>query len=102
MGLIAYHAHSVAVVSPRDSTALAVAEPREIDLAAGVREAGPLIFLDAPELVAVLAEQPGFEVITAACLDSPFDAAVWPRIDPGDTECWKPATLGAALFNYWD
>ncbi|MEV0361812.1 hypothetical protein [Nocardia fusca] len=102
LGLIAYRDHSVAVVSPRDSTVLAVAEPREIGWTSGVREAGPLTFVDAPELVAVLAEQPGFEVITAACLDSPFDAAAWPRIDPGDIEYWKPATLGEALFNYWD
>ncbi|MGW5137568.1 hypothetical protein ACWEPH_00655 [Nocardia beijingensis] len=68
----------------------------------GVNESGPLGFLDIPELVAVLAEHPGFAVLTAADLDGPFDAAAWPGIDRADIDYWKPETLGEALFNYWD
>lgn len=101
-GVIAYRDHCLAVVSPRDSAVLTVAEPRVIDFADGAREAGPLTFVDAPELMAVLAEQPGLEVLAAVDLNGPFDAAAWPDIDPADIKYWKPATLGEALFNYWD
>lgn len=101
-GVIAYGDRRVAVVMLRDSAVLAVAEPRVIEFGDGVNESGPLGFLDIPELVAVLAEQPGFVVLTAADLDGPFDAAAWPGIDRADIGYWKPETLGEALFNYWD
>ncbi|MGY2092832.1 hypothetical protein [Nocardia gipuzkoensis] len=58
-----------------------------------------MAFLDAPELVAALAEQPGFAVLTAADLDSPFDATAWPDMERADIEYWKPKSLGEELFN---
>jgi hypothetical protein len=101
-GLIAYRDHKVAVVCTRDSAALAVAEPRIIDFVDKVRESGPLRFVDAPELVAVLAELPGFQVLTPAELNGPFDAAAWPGVPSDDIKYWRPGNLGEALFNYWD
>ncbi len=85
----------------RDSAVLAVAEPRTIEFGDGANGSGSLGFLDIPELVAVLAEQPGFVALTAADLDGPFDAAAWPGIDRADIDYWKPKTLGEALFDYW-
>lgn len=101
-GVIAYGDYHVAVVSLRDSAVLAVAEPRITDFTDGVNESGPLAFLDHHELVSVLAELPGFAVLTAADLNSAFDAAAWPDIDRADINYWHPETVGEALFNYWD
>lgn len=101
-GVIAYGDYRVAVVTLRDSAVLAVAEPRTIDFTNGVKESGPLAFLEHTELVSVLAELPGFTMLTTADLNSPFDSAAWPDIDRADIDYWKPATLGEALFNYWD
>lgn len=101
-GVIAYRDHHVAVVLLRDMAVLAVAEPRVVDFADGARESGPLIFVDSHGLVEVLAEQPGFEVLTPADLNGPFDAATLLDLDLADIKYWKPATLGEALFNYWD
>ncbi|SUA73660.1 Uncharacterised protein [Nocardia otitidiscaviarum] len=98
--VIAYHDHQVAVVALRDSAVLAVAEPRVIDDAA--TESGPLTFIGSPDLVAALAEQSGFEILTSAELAQPFDAAAWPELDRHDIRHWKPQTVGEALFNYWD
>lgn len=100
-GLIAYRERTVAVVRAHDSAVLAVAEPRIVG--DGAVDCGPLIFVDAPELVAALAvSQPVFQVLTPADLDGPFDAAVWPHVSPYDIKYWRPGTLGEALFNYWD
>lgn len=102
-GLVAYRERTIAVACTRDSAVLALAEPRVIDFVDGVRESGPLTFVDAPELVAVLAALlPGFQVLTSSELDGPFDATAWPRISSADITCWRPGTLGEALFNYWD
>jgi hypothetical protein len=101
-GVIAYHDHTVAVVCVRDSTLLAVAEPRIIDFADDARESGPLTFVDAPALVAVLAELPGFQVLVPTELDGPFDSAVWTKVQASDIKYWRPGNLGEALFNYWD
>ncbi|WP_036509510.1 hypothetical protein [Nocardia aobensis] len=101
-GIIAYGDQQVAVVAVRHSTMLAVAEPRTIDCADGVTESGPMVFVDAPELVGALATSPGFTVLTAADLNGPFVATAWPDIERSDIEYWKPHTLGEALFNYWD
>ncbi|WP_067478630.1 hypothetical protein [Nocardia amamiensis] len=101
-GVIGYEDDRVAVIWRRDSALLAVAEPRALDASEGVRESGPLTFVAAPALATALRRQPGFQVLTTAELDGPFDAAAWPGLDPADIKYWKPATLGEALFNYWD
>ncbi|MGW3995582.1 hypothetical protein ACWEF6_19000 [Amycolatopsis sp. NPDC004772] len=79
---------------------MAVAEPRAIDGTATTW--GPLTFVDAPELVAVLAEFPAFRVLTPADLAGPFDADTWPGYAPEDLKYWAPADLGEVLFNYRD
>lgn len=102
-GLIAYRERTVAVACTHDSAVLALAEPRTIDFVDGVGESGPLTFVDAPELVAVLAALlPGSQVLTPSELNGPFDAATWPHISSDDITYWRPGTLGEALFNYWD
>lgn len=95
-GLIAYPDRTVAVVCDRAEPLLAVAEPRDLD--GPVRDSGPLTFLEAP----ALDPAPGFRVLSKAELDSPFVPAEWPRLSARDVEYWRPATLGEALFNYWD
>ncbi|MET9227169.1 hypothetical protein [Lentzea sp. NPDC003310] len=95
--LIACGGRTVAVVCTRDSAVLAVAEPRD------AAESGPLTFVEAPELVAVLSELlPGVRALTRSELTGPFDAAAWPHLSPADITYWRPGTPGEALFNYWD
>lgn len=102
-GLIAYRERTVAVACTRDSAVLALTEPRTIDFVDSVAESGPLTFVDAPELVAVLAALlPGSQVLTPSELNGPFDAATWPNISSNNIAYWRPGTLGEALFNYWD
>jgi hypothetical protein len=101
-GVIVYRDHTVAVVCARNSALLAVAEPRINDVVDGVGDSGPLTFVDTPSLVAVLAEQPGFRVLTATELNGTFDAAAWPEVLASDIKYWRPGNLGEALFNYWD
>ncbi|RAS68447.1 hypothetical protein C8D87_102512 [Lentzea atacamensis] len=102
-GLIAYRERTVAVACTRESAVLALAEPRTISFVDGVQESGPLTFVDAPELVAVLAALlPGSQVLTPSELNGPFDATTWPHISSNDITYWRPASLGEALFNYWD
>jgi hypothetical protein len=101
-GVVDYGDHRLSIVCTRDRTepVLAVAEPRAIDgTAAGW---GPLTFVDAPDLVAVLAEHPAFLVLTPADLGGPFDAKTWPGYYAADLKYWAPADLGEVLFNYWD
>jgi len=89
-GIIDYGDHRLSVVCTRDRTepVVAVAEPREID--GNAVTAGSLTFIDAPELVAVLAEHPAFQVLTPADLARPFDAKTWPGYYPG-----RPQVLGS-------
>jgi hypothetical protein len=98
-GIIDYRDRSVAVVLARDTGAVAVAEPRVVT--GRFLEAGPLTFIDFPELIGALTDNP-FTVLTAAELAGPFDAAGWPELSDYDIKSWKPETLGEALFNYWD
>ncbi|MFC9970044.1 hypothetical protein ACFVH6_03980 [Spirillospora sp. NPDC127200] len=98
-GLIAYRDRTVAVVCLRDLAVLAIAEPRAIG---GVRESGPLTFVDAPALANVLAELPGFRTLSLPDLNGPFQAANWPHVSVDDIKYWRPDNLGEALFNYWD
>lgn len=100
-GLITYPGRHVTVVALRDSAVLAIAESRVTE-SDGVIESGPLTFVEAPDLVTALSEQVGFEILTAAELARPFDAAAWPELDEADIRYWKPETVGDALFNYWD
>lgn len=96
-GLIACCGRTVAVACTRDSEVLAVAEPR------GAADAGPLTFVEAPELVSVVsALLPGVRVLNPSELNGPFDAAAWPHLSPNDVTYWRPGTLGEALFNHWD
>ncbi|SDH90540.1 hypothetical protein SAMN05192558_103381 [Actinokineospora alba] len=95
-GVIAYQDHLIAAVCSRDLPLAAVAEPRITDGA----DSGPLTFLDAPGLLAVLADR--YQVLTTAELNGPLDASLWPNLDARDIKYWKPHTLGEALFNYWD
>lgn len=102
-GLIAYRERTVAVACTRDLAVLALAEPRTIDFVDGIRESGPLTFIDGPELVAALATLlPGSQVLTPSELNSPFDTTTWPHISSTDITYWRPGTLGEALFHYWD
>ena len=101
-GLVAYHDRTVAVVCTRDAAILAVAEPRAVDVADGAGASGPLAFVDAQDLVTALAENSEFRVLTPSELNGPFDTAAWPDLSPGDIKYWRPGSLGAALFNYWD
>ncbi|RSM34835.1 hypothetical protein DMA12_46635 [Amycolatopsis balhimycina DSM 5908] len=84
-GVLDHGGHHRSIVCTRDRAepVVAIAEPRVIDgTAVGW---GPLTFVEAPELVAVLAEFPAFQVLT-----------------PADLEYWAPVDLGEGLFNYWD
>jgi hypothetical protein len=101
-GVLDYGGRRLSVVCTRDriKPAMAVAEPRAID--GTVTSSGPLTFVEAPELVAVLAEFPAFQVLTPADLAGPFDARTWPGYHPTDLKYWAPADLGEVLFNYWD
>lgn len=74
---------SIACTVDRTEPVVAVAAPRAIDETA--IDAGPLTFVDAPELVAVPAEFPAFRVLA-----------------PADLKYWAPADWGEVLFNYWD
>jgi hypothetical protein len=65
-------------------------------------DAGPLTFLDVPDLHDALAAFPGLRVLTKADLDARFTAADWPHLTTDDIRYWRPATVGEALFNYWD
>jgi hypothetical protein len=58
--------------------------------------------IDAPDLVAALAETSGLRVLTPAELNGPLDAAAWPHLLPSDIKHWRPESLGEALFDYWD
>ncbi|WP_186382326.1 hypothetical protein [Amycolatopsis rhizosphaerae] len=84
----------------RHTPLFSLAEPHRIDTRFG--EVWPLTFVQAPDLVGALADLPGVRVLTEAELDSSFDLAKWPEIVPDDVTYWKPATVGEALFNYWD
>ncbi|WP_290050065.1 hypothetical protein [Amycolatopsis solani] len=90
-GVLEYGGHRLSIVCTRDRTepVVAIAEPRAIDET--VVAAGPLTFVDAPELVAVLAEFPALRVLTPADLAGPFDARTWPGYDPADLKYWAPA-----------
>jgi hypothetical protein len=109
-GVIAYRDYTVAVACTRDSPGtrklpvLAIAEPRDIEYGdhVRIRQAGPLTFVDAPDLIAALAETPGFQVLTPADLNAPLHAPNWPNLYPSDIKYWKPENLGEAIFNYWD
>jgi hypothetical protein len=101
-GVLDYGDHRLSIVCTRDrrEPVVAVAEPRAIDGTAV--SAGPLTFVDAPDLVAVLAEFAAFQVLTPADLAGPFDARTWPGYHPADLKYWAPVDLGEVLFNYWD
>jgi hypothetical protein len=100
-GFIAYRERTVAVVCGRETAVLAVAEPR-VNGSDGVEDAGPLTFVDDPGLGAALAGLSGRRVLTAVELNGRFDETEWPGISAADIAYWRPATLGEALFNYWD
>jgi hypothetical protein len=97
-GIVTYRGRTVAVVRARDSALFAIAEPRVVD-PAGAGDAGPLTFVDEPVLAAAL---PDVRVLTKAELDAPFETTDWPDVLLSDIRYWKPATVGEALFNYWD
>ncbi|GIJ50944.1 hypothetical protein Val02_78300 [Virgisporangium aliadipatigenens] len=99
--IITYSHRNVAVVCARDAPLLALAVPRVIEFTPA-REAGPLTFVDVPDLVAVLRTAPGFRLLTVTELVGPIDAAKWPRISQYDMRYRQPQTLGEGLFNYWD
>lgn len=99
--IITYQDRSVSVVCDRNSPLLAIAEPRVTE-PDGSTEFGPLTFLDLAELAAALADAVEFRVLTKNDLDRPFRAADWPSMSASDINYWKPATVGEALFNYWD
>ncbi|MFD2472527.1 hypothetical protein [Amycolatopsis silviterrae] len=99
--VVAYRDRTISVVAANDLPVLAIARPRSLD-GASVQDSGPLEFVDEPELAAVLAETEQFRVLTPAELERSFAAEEWPHITRSDVAYWKPATIGEALFNYWD
>ncbi|WP_410616589.1 hypothetical protein [Amycolatopsis sp. lyj-109] len=101
-GVLDHRGRRLSIVCTRDRTepVVAIARPRAIDGTAV--EMGALTFVEAPELVAALAEFPAFRVLTPAELAGPFDARTWPGYHPADLKYWAPADLGEVLFNYWD
>ncbi len=104
-GVLTYRDRTVAVVGTRYFGRLALAEPRVIEFGEGSVSARPLTFLDDPDLVAVLTElapRTGFRFFHLAELDGPLDPAAWPDMSANDIRYWRPQTLGAALFNWWD
>ncbi|MFC5112324.1 hypothetical protein ACFPN7_00020 [Amycolatopsis halotolerans] len=50
----------------------------------------------------MLAETEQFRVLAPADLERSFKAEDWPHLTRSDIAYWKPATVGEALFNYWD
>ncbi len=86
----------VAVVCDRELPLAAVAEPP----VGG--DTGPLTFLDVPAPARALAAVPGLRVLAAAELAAPFRQADWPHVLAGGLAYWRPATVGEALFTYWD
>ncbi|MBB5805933.1 hypothetical protein F4560_005701 [Saccharothrix ecbatanensis] len=100
--IIAYRDRVVAVVCTRHSALMAVAEPRAVDFANGWRDSGPLTFVDAPRLMALLADMSRFRLLTPDELNGEFDAEDWPEILAYDIKYWRPANLGEALFNHFD
>jgi hypothetical protein len=84
---------NVAVVCLRDAPLMALAVPRVIRFTSA-REAGPLTFVDLPDLAAALEAAPGFRLLTATELDGPIDKAKWPGISSYDMRYWQPQTLG--------
>lgn len=104
-GVLTYRDRTVAVVGTRYFGRLALAEPRVIEFGQGGVSSMPLTFLDDPDLVAVLtdlAPRTGFRFFGRAELDGPLDPAAWPDMSANDIRYWRPQTLGAALFNWWD
>ncbi|GAA4608004.1 hypothetical protein BJY16_006625 [Actinoplanes octamycinicus] len=99
--IIAYPNRKIAVVCVRDAPLMALAVPRAMEFTPA-REAGPLTFVDFPDLAAALTAAPGFRLLTAAELDGPIDATKWPRLSQQDMRYWEAQTLGEGLFNYWD
>ncbi|MFE3171080.1 hypothetical protein ACFXPA_26085 [Amycolatopsis sp. NPDC059090] len=99
--VVQYPDRTISVVAANDAPVLALARPRSLDFAPS-REWGPLEFVDEPELAAVLAETDQFRVLTPADLERSFKAEDWPHLTRSDIAYWKPATVGEALFNYWD
>jgi hypothetical protein len=99
--ILAGPGRTVAVVCVRDTALLALAVPRLIEFEP-TREAGPLTFVDVPELAAALAEAPEFRLLSAVELNGPVDTTRWPQISQRDLNHWQPDSLGEALFNYWD
>ncbi|WP_409182682.1 hypothetical protein F9C11_40910 [Amycolatopsis sp. VS8301801F10] len=99
--VVEYPDRTISVVAARDVPVLALARPRSFEFAPA-RESGPLEFADEPELSAVLAETAQFRVLTPTDLERPFVAEDWPHLTRSDLAYWKPATVGEALFNYWD
>jgi hypothetical protein len=103
--ILTYASRRVAVVCNRDAPILALALPRSLDLTTA-RDCGPLTFVDMPDLAAALTDAgtalEGLRVLTRADLDGPILPAEWPDISSDDLRYWSPASLGEALFNYWD
>lgn len=99
--IIGHGDRAVAIVAARDVPVAALARPRSID-GAGGSPSGPLEFVDEPDLRAALLGQTTWRVLARADLDQPFDPGDWPHLDAADVGYWQPATVGEALFNYWD
>jgi hypothetical protein len=81
-----------------------------LPLIAFARESGPQAmtadpFIDRPALADILAQDTHCQVLSAPDLNSPLTEADMTDLTVAEhhqISYWKPATLGALLFNYWD
>ncbi|ANZ36090.1 hypothetical protein BBK82_08425 [Lentzea guizhouensis] len=93
--VIAYRDRTVAVLCSRDDGSVAVTEP--------VDPGGcELVFLDEPELLAVVRQFERFRALSQDDVERPFDHAAHPHVWVSDVRYWRPETTGQALFHWWD
>jgi hypothetical protein len=99
-GVIAYEDRTMAAVCDRNAPLAAVARPRVVE-GTGVRDSGPLSFLDVPESSATLKARLGAPSSHQGRAGGhvPPRGLTAPRAR--DVEYWRPVTVDEALFNHW-
>lgn len=95
-----FHAAYVEYGDRRPTVAALYSHAGDVALTAG-HEQQPLEFVDDAALTSALAEL-NLDVWASAELRRPFKVQDWPLLDVRDVRYWRPQTVGAALFNWWD